>query len=169
MDFLLSFLALFGLRVVDISLYTVRIMMVVRGRKRMAWIFGFFQAFVYVVALRAVLSDAGNWGKYIGYAAGFATGVVVGMFIEGRLAIGYTHLRVTSPRRGAELTDRLREAGFGITEISGQGKDGVVTILNCSVQRRKSAEVEQLVQEIDPDAFVTAEAVRSIKRGFWGG
>jgi uncharacterized protein YebE (UPF0316 family) len=111
----------------------------------------------------------GNWGKYVGYAAGFATGVILGMFIEGQLAIGYTHLRITSPRRGAELTDRLRQAGFGITEISGQGRDGIVTILNCSVQRRKSTEVEHLVQEIDPDAFVTAEAVRSIKRGFWGG
>ena len=169
MDFLLSFLTLFSLRVVDVSLYTVRIMMVVRGRKRMAWIFGFFQAFVYVVALRSILSDAGNWGKYVGYAAGFATGVILGMFIEGQLAIGYTHLRITSPRRGAELTDRLRQAGFGITEISGQGRDGIVTILNCSVQRRKSTEVEHLIQEIDPDAFVTAEAVRSIKRGFWGG
>lgn len=169
MEFIVSFLTLFCLRVVDISLYTVRIMMVVRGRKAMAWTFGFCQAFVYVIALRAVLSDLGNWGKIMGYAAGFATGVALGMIIEGKLAIGYTHIRITSPRRGAELTDRLREAGFGITEISGHGKDGVVSILNCSVLRRKAAQVERMVQETDPDAFITAEAVRSVKRGFWGG
>jgi uncharacterized protein YebE (UPF0316 family) len=169
LEFLISFLTLFGLRLVDISLYTVRIMMVVRGRKRMAWLFGFCQAFVYVLGIRAVLSDLGNWGKIIGYAAGFATGIVVGMWIEGRLAIGYTHLRVISARRGVELAERLRGAGYAVTEVSASGKDGMVTLLYCSVQRRKAPEVEHIAQEVDPDAFITAEAVRSVLRGFWGG
>jgi uncharacterized protein YebE (UPF0316 family) len=169
LEFLFSFLTLFFLRLVDISLYTVRFMMVVRGRKRMAWLFGFCQAFVYVVAIRAVLSDLGNWGKIIGYAAGFATGIVVGMWIEGRLAIGYTHLRVVSARRGVELAERLRGAGFAVTEVSAFGKDGMVTLLYCNVLRRKAAEVKRIAQEIDPDSFITAEAVRSVRRGFWGG
>lgn len=167
--FFVSFLTLFALRLVDITFYTVRIMMVVRGRKGMAWIFGFCQSLVYVTALRAVLSDVGDWGKILGYAAGFATGVITGMWVEGRLAIGYTHLRVISPWRGEELTERLRNAGYAVTEVSGQGKDGMVSILNCSVLRRKAREVEEIIQETDPEAFVTAEAVRSVKRGFWGG
>ncbi len=169
MEFLLSFLTLFSLRLVDISLYTVRIMMVVRGRKRMAWIFALCQSLVYVTALRAILSDMGNWGKIIGYSAGFATGVVIGMFIEGRLAIGHTHLRVTSSGHGTELADRLRHAGYAVTEVSAYGKDGMVTLLNCSVLRRNAHAVERLAQEVDPEAFITAESVRSVRRGFWGG
>jgi len=168
-EFLISALTLFLLRLVDISLYTLRIMMVVRGRKRMAWVFGFFQSIVFITALRAVLSDLGNWGKILGYAAGFATGVVLGMWIEGRLAIGYTHLRVISPRRGAELAEQLRQAGYAVTEVSGQGKDGMVSLLNCSVLRRKAPGAINLVEQIDPEAFVTAEAVRAVRRGFWGG
>lgn len=167
--FFISFLTLFALRLVDITLYTVRIMMVVRGRKGMAWIFGFCQSLVFVTALRAVLSDVGDWGKILGYSAGFATGVITGMWVEGRLAIGYTHLRVISPRRGDELTARLRQAGYAVTEVSGQGKDGMVSVLNCSVLRRKAPEVEDIIEGIDPEAFVTAEAVRSVRRGFWGG
>jgi uncharacterized protein YebE (UPF0316 family) len=167
--FLLSFITLFALRLVDITLYTIRIMMVVRGRKTQAWLFGFCQAFIYVTALRAVLSDLGDWGKYLGYAAGFATGIVLGMWVEGRLAVGYTHLRVISPRRGAELCDRLREAGYAVTEVAGKGKDGTVSLLNCMVRRRKAAEVEELIQSVDPQAFITAEAVRTVRRGFWGG
>lgn len=169
MTFLISFLTLFFLRMVDISLYTVRIMMVVRGRKSMAWLFGFCQAFIYVIALRAVLSDIGDWGKILGYAAGFATGIVVGMWLEGRLAIGYTHLRTISPGRGTELAERLRLEGYAVTEVSGQGKDGTVTVLNCSIRRRKTAEVVKIIQEVDAEAFITAEAVRSVRRGFWGG
>ena len=169
LEFIISFLTLFSLRLVDITLYTIRFMMVVRGRKRMAWIYGFCQAFVYVVAIRAVLSDMGNWGKIVGYAAGFATGIVIGMWIEGRLAIGYTHLRLVSPRRGVELAERLRESGYAVTEVSAFGKEGMVTLLYCNVQRRKAPEVERIAQEVDPEAFITAEAVRSVRRGFWGG
>jgi uncharacterized protein YebE (UPF0316 family) len=168
-EYELSALTLFSLRVVDVSLYTLRLMMVVRGRKRMAWVFAFMQSTVYVVAIRAVLSDLGNWGKVIGYAAGFATGIVIGMWLEGRLAIGYTHLEIISPRRGAELAETLRQAGYGVTEVSGQGKDGMVAVLNCSVLRRNTRKVEEIVIQIDPEAFVTAESVRAVRRGFWGG
>lgn len=143
-------------------------MMVVRGRKGFAWLFGFFQAIIYVVAIRAVLSDLGNWGKIFGYAAGFATGLLLGMWIEGKLAIGYTHLRVISRGLGQELTERLRQAGYAVTEVAAQGKDGTVTLLYCNVLRRKTGEVERIIQEVDPQAFITAEAVRSAQHGFWG-
>jgi uncharacterized protein YebE (UPF0316 family) len=167
-EFFTAALTLFCLRLVDVTLYTLRLMMVVRGRKALAWTFGFFQAFTFVVAISAVLSDLGNWGKILGYSAGFATGVVVGMWLEGRLAIGHTHLRVVSPSRGAELSSRLRQTGFAVTEIPARGKDGSVALLMCSVARRKAPEFERVIKEVDPDAFVTAEEVRSVRRGYWG-
>ena len=164
---LLSAVPIFLLRVVDVTLYTVRLMMVVRGRKALAWIFAFFQSFVFVTALRLVLSDLGDWAKYLGYAAGFATGILTGMWLESRMAVGYTHLRVMSPRRGAELAERLREAGYAVTEIGGIGRDGAVNILNCSVLRKQAGQVESIVQQVDPEAFMTAENVRQVDGGFW--
>ena len=167
--FFASALLLFTLRLVDVTLYTIRIMMVVRGRKGLAWLFGFFQAIIYVIALQRVLSDLGDWPKILGYAAGFATGMVVGMWVEERLALGYTHIRVISSRRGSELSGRLRDEGCAVTEVSGYGKDGTVTILNTSVQRKDTLRVEKLIAEADPSAFITAESVRSVRHGFWGG
>jgi uncharacterized protein YebE (UPF0316 family) len=168
MTLLLSAIPIFFLRVVDVSLYTVRLMMVVRGRKALAWTFAFFQSFVFVTALQMVLSDLGDWAKFLGYAAGFATGILTGMWLESRMAVGYTHLRVISPRRGAELAERLREAGFAVTEISGMGRDGVVNLLSCNVLRKQAGQLESLVQQIDPEAFMTAEDVRKVDGGFWG-
>ncbi len=161
-------MTLFSLRLVDVTLYTVRILMVMRGRKGMAWLFGFCQSIVFVTALRAVLTDATNWGKIIGYAAGFATGVISGMWIEERMALGFTHFRIISPRLGAALCERLRQVGYAVTEVPAHGKDGMVSLLNLSVQRRKTAQVEQIIQTIDPDAFITVEAINSVRRGFWG-
>ncbi|MCK5314142.1 MAG: DUF2179 domain-containing protein [Anaerolineales bacterium] len=164
---LTSALLIFALRVVDVSLYTIRFMMVVRGRKGLAWLLAFCKATIYVLAILGVLSNLDNWLNIIGYAAGFATGNIVGMWLEGKLAIGITHLRVISARRGSSIVERLRTAGYAVTEVAGQGRDGMVTILNCGVQRREAGRVTDMIAEIDEQAFITAEPVRLVWRGFW--
>ena len=160
-------LQIFTLRLVDVSLYTMRLMIVRRGYKVLAWVFAFMQSTVFVIALRAVFSDLGNWGKVLGYALGFATGMVLGMWLEERLAIGFTHLRIISFSRGPELAMHLREAGYAVTEVSALGQDGAVTLINCSLRRRRSKRVEKMISEIDPQAFITAEDVRPVQSGLW--
>jgi uncharacterized protein YebE (UPF0316 family) len=162
-----SALLIFSLRIVDVSLYTFRLMMVVRGRKGLAWLLAFCQSAIYVLAIVEVITNLDNWLNIIGYAAGFATGNVVGMWLEGKLAIGITHLRVISSRRGSLITERLRTAGYAVTEIAGQGKDGMVTILTCGVKRREAGKVTQIIAEVDDDAFITEESVRLVWHGFW--
>jgi uncharacterized protein YebE (UPF0316 family) len=163
----LSALFIFTLRVIDVTLMTLRMLMVVRGRKTLAWLFGFTQAFVFVLALRQVLTDLNNWLNLIGYAAGFATGNVFGMMIEERIALGHTHLRIISTGHGAEVAEHLRAAGFAATEIAGRGMNGTVTVINCSVLRKSVEEVRRLVEEVDPQAMITAEDIRPVRRGFW--
>jgi uncharacterized protein YebE (UPF0316 family) len=150
---------IFALRVSDMTLDTLRVLVVMRGRKGIASIF--------VIAITSVLSNLDNPLNILAYAAGFATGNVVGMLIEERLAIGHIQLSIISPRRGAALAERLREEGYAITEISARGKDGVVTLLSCSVLRKNVSKVQQLVNEVDDSAFITAEDVRPVRRGFW--
>jgi uncharacterized protein YebE (UPF0316 family) len=161
-------LIVFALRLVDVSAMTLRILMVMRGRKFMAWVLGFFQALVFVVAIREIFSDLGNWLNIVGYAAGFATGTVVGMRLEEWLAVGYGHLRIISARHGAALARALRDSGYAVTEIAGRGRDGTVDLINCSIPRRQVSHVTDMVRQIDENAFITVEDVRQIRGGFWG-
>ena len=158
---------IFALCVTDMTLDTLRVLFVMRGRKPIAWILGFFQASVFVIAITFVLRDLTNLLNIIGYAAGFATGVVVGMTIEERLAIGHLHMRIISSRRGSRIAERLREEGYAVTEVPARGKDGTVTMLNCSVLRKNVGRVHVIVNEIDPEAFITSEDIRPVRRGFW--
>ena len=158
---------IFVLRVCDMSLDTLRVLFVMRGRKAVAWVLGFFQASIFVMAIGSVLSHLDNPLNILGYAAGFATGNVVGMLIEGQLAVGHVQFSIVSSRLGAAIADRMRSEGFAITEIPARGKDGVVTLLSCSVLRKKVALVRQIVNEVDESAFITAEDVRPVRRGFW--
>jgi uncharacterized protein YebE (UPF0316 family) len=158
---------IFLLRVTDMTLDTMRVMMVMRGKRGFVWILGFFQATVFVVAITSVLSNLDNPLNILAYAAGFATGNVVGMWIEERLAIGHTHMSIVSPTLGAAIAEQMRLAGYAITEIPARGKDGMVTLLSCSVLRKNVEKVHQIVNAIDPTAFITAEDVRPVRRGFW--
>ncbi len=160
-------LTLFTLRVVDMSIGTLRIMVSMRGNRWLSWILGFIQSIIFVLAITSVLNSLDNILNIIAYAAGYATGGVVGMWLEGKLAIGYTHIQITSSRRGAALAETLRSEGFGVTEISARGKDGMVSMLSCNVRRKRVSLVEEIVRKADEDAFITSEDVRPIRRGFW--
>jgi uncharacterized protein YebE (UPF0316 family) len=163
----LAALGIFFLRVCDMSLDTIRIMFVVRGEKKLAWVLGFFQSLIFVVAITSVLTNLGNILNIIGYAAGFATGNVVGMVIEEKLAFGHIRLTIMSPLRGAKISSLLRENGFGVSELSARGRDGVVAVLHCNVLRKDVSTAETIILEADPDAIVTAEDIRPLVRGFW--
>lgn len=159
---------IFGLRVADMTLDTLRVLFVLRGRKALAWLLGFAQSAIWVVAISSVLRHVDNLWNVVGYAGGFATGTVIGMLIEERLALGHGHVRVISPQRGAALAGALRASGYAVTELAGRGRDGTVAVLTCSVRRREIQRMTRRVRSLDPEAFVTVEDVRPLHRGFWG-
>jgi uncharacterized protein YebE (UPF0316 family) len=149
------------------SLFTMRFMLMARGYKLISGLLGFIGSIVFVIAIRPVVQDLSSWGNLIGYAAGFSTGMVIGLIIEERIAVGYTFLRIFSSRRGKELAEKLRHEGFAITEVPARGKDGYVSLLHCFARRKRLAELVELIQETDEDSFISAENVRSVRGGFW--
>lgn len=160
-------LVIFGLRVLNITLDTLRMLFTLRGMKLWSWIVGFVVSLIYVLLLTSVLSNLNNPLYIVAYAAGFATGGVVGMWIEERLAIGFTNIQIISPRRGAVMAQTLRESGFAVTEIPARGKDGMVSMLSLSVRRKQVLSVEKIINECDDAAFVTTEDVHPVRRGFF--
>ena len=160
-------LLIFVLRVGDMSLDTIRVLFVVRGKKLIVWVLGFFQSLIFVIAISSVLTELDNILNVLGYAMGFATGNLVGMIIEQKLAIGHVLVTIISSNRGAYITERLRAGGYAVTEIAGRGKNGTVFELHASVLRKDVDNVETIVLEADPQAFITAEDVRPVRRGFW--
>ncbi len=158
---------IFALRVSDMSLDTLRVLFVIRGLRPLAWIFGFFQSLLWVIAITSVLSNLDNPFNVLAYAAGFATGNVAGMTIEERLAIGHGHLRIISSRRGAAIAEAVRAAGYAATEMAGRGKDGTVSMVECSVRRRDIRKLQHLIKQVDPQAFISLEEIRPLHRGYW--
>lgn len=167
MEMIIAGLFVFCMRLIDMSLDTLRLLFVMRGRKLIAGFIGALQATVFILAVSTVLKGELNPFTIAGYALGFGAGVIVGMMAEERLAIGYAMLRIYSPAYGREIAQALREAGYAVTEIEARGKDGRMAVVNLVVARKDIQPVRAIVDRVDATAFVTIDEARALKRGYF--
>lgn len=157
-------LAIFVARIADVSLGTLRIMFVSKGMKHIAPIIGFFEVFIWIIAISRIFQNIDNWVAYIAYAGGFATGNYLGMLLEERLAIGHEMIRVITKTGADSLVSTLKEKGFGVTYIEAKGIEGEVGVVYIIVQRVMVMEVLGLIKEFNPMALYTIEAIRYVNK-----
>ncbi len=164
-ELLYSVLFIFALRLVDVSLGTLRTLVVFRGYRLLAWAMSFGQSLIFVIAVREVIVNSQTLWEILAYAAGYATGTVLGMWLEGRMALGYSYVRIVSPNKSHRMAEALRAAGFAVTELAGRGLQGTVGVLECAVPRKQVNEVLEIAKSVDDKAFITVEEIRPPMRG----
>jgi len=152
---------IFFARITDVSIGTLRTVLLVRGSRVLAPVLGFFEVLIWVTAISGVLTHLSHWYNVVSYAAGFATGNAVGMWIERRLALGMQAVQMISRTRSAAVAEGLRLAGYGVTELKGRGMSGEVSVSLVIVPRRDTRTAIGVAQSIDPDVCCTVEDVRS--------
>jgi len=157
----------FGARVLDVSLGTLRIIFIARGRRRLAPLLGFFEVLIWIVVVSQVIQNLHSPLAFIAYAAGFATGNYVGMWIEDKLAICTLVVRVIVPQDATQLVTQLQAAGFGVTRVDAHGSTGQVTLIYTIVKRKDLPDVMTIIQAAYPKAFTSVEEVRSIHEGIF--
>ncbi len=160
-------LLIFLARLVDVSLGTLRIIFLSRGRKYLAPLLGFVEVLIWITVVSQVVGGTQHIAAYLAYAAGFAVGNYVGMLIEEKLAIGTLVVRVILPQEETELIDRLRAEGYGVTYADAHGASGPVMLIYTVVMRKELARVADLIQEMHPKAFFTVEELRSVQQGIF--
>jgi uncharacterized protein YebE (UPF0316 family) len=160
---LLVFLA----RFVDVTLGTMRIIFLSRGRKFLAPVLGFVEVFIWITAVSQIVRGAQNFAAYFAYAAGFAVGNYVGMLIEEKLAIGTLVIRIILPQNGNSLVTHLREEGYGVTFVDGHGASGPVVLVYTVVMRRELSQVITIIEDTSTKAFYTVEELRSVRQGIF--
>jgi uncharacterized protein YebE (UPF0316 family) len=158
-------LAIFGLRIVDVSCDTMRVIFAIRGKRGIAALLGFVQALVWIFAVGNAVKHLDSMLHVFGYAGGYALGTFVGVTIERAIAYGVATVRVVSKHAGVEIAEALRSAGYAVTEFPGCGRDGSVEILNSVVQRSHIDEVLGLIDKWDKAAFVTVEEPKVLRGG----
>lgn len=166
-DILVGGFVIFLLRLIDMSLDTLRVLFVMRGQRVIVWILGVTTSIIYVVAISNVLTGSKHPFTILCYGVGYATGNVLGMRIEERLAIGFMQVNVVSQNKGREIASALRDRGYGVTQLKGEGMNGTVDLVSTSVKRKQAKDVRKIIEKIDEKAFITEDSFNPVKSGTW--
>lgn len=163
----LMVLAIFIINVAYVTCLTMRTILTLKGYRYVAAIVSFLEVLVYVIGLGMVMSSLDQIQNVLAYAFGFSIGIIVGMKIEEKLALGYTVVNVTSSEYELDLPRQLRELGYGVTHNTAYGRDGKRLILQILTPRCFEAKLIETIKQIDAKAFMVAYEPRTIHGGFW--
>lgn len=165
---MLIYLFIFISRVMDVSLATFRTLMVVRGKRTPAAIIGFFEIIIYVMVLGTVVGDMNDPLKVLSYGLGYAAGNYLGVTIEGIIAIGNVSVQIIpSKPENEEFKKILRDAGFAVTVLKGEGREGPREILYLTIDRRNLRILKNLAYDYDEKAFITVNDVNPLSGGYF--
>ena len=158
-------LFIFLARVCDVTLSTIRIIFVMNGRRNIAPILGFFEAFIWLLAIGQIISEVDNIFAYLAYAGGFAAGTYIGMYVEERLAVGMAVLRLIAKDINEGMVEFLHENQFSYSLVDAIGKSGKVNIVFFVVKRENLERLVEGINEHHPQAFYTIENIRKVNEG----
>ncbi len=167
MEWYLPFL-IFGARILDVSLGTLRVMFTVSGSRWIAAALGFVELTIWALAVGGLVNNLTNPFALVAYAGGFAAGTLVGLTIEDRLALGFRTVQIVNADSGVDLASRLREAGYRVTELAGEGRSGPVEVILLVIRRRQLNDLRRLITEVAPSAFMTVERADRPAGGAFG-
>ena len=155
---------IFVSRVIDVTIGTFRVQMIVRRQKLTAGILGFFEVMIFVLIVSKVLQDISNWMNVVAYCGGFSIGNIGGIYIADKLTKELISIGVISKNKWQEIEQKLREEGFGVTRTKGYGKDGEIQVLRVICERCYFPKVKDIAMDYDSKVFITSYLL-SCKQG----
>ena len=162
---ILTGLLIFFARILDVSIGTIRIISIVNGRIKTAFVLGFLEVSIWLFVISTVLDKIkGNPLIGVFYALGYASGNVAGILLEKQLSFGNTLLRVICFDSAGEIAMKLRELGYQVIEFRGADSDRNVSELEVVCKKKNIPALIRSVRAIEPDAYYVTESVEITKR-----
>lgn len=156
-----------AINIVYVSFFTIRMILTLKGQRYLAALISMVEVVIYVIGLGLVLDNLNEIQNLIAYAVGYGIGVIVGMKIEEKLALGYITVNVITKEYDKDLPKNLRAQGYGVTSWAANGLEGDRMALQILTPRKYELKLYQTIKELDPKAFIIAYEPKTIYGGFW--
>lgn len=153
-------------KIMDVSLGTLRIILISKGAKKLAPFLGFIEVLIWIITIGQVMKNLTNPANYIAYAVGFALGNYVGIIIEQKLALGNVIIRVITKHEALKLIEYLQSHDFGVTVVPAEGSTGPVHLIFTVLKRSKVGQVVNIIKKYNPKAFYSIEDVRYVSGNY---
>jgi uncharacterized protein YebE (UPF0316 family) len=160
-------LLIFTAEVGVVTISTVRIIFVARGKKYLAPLLGTFEIVIWLYAVGQIMQNLSDITCYLAFAGRFATGNYLGILIEQKLALGSVVVRIITNKDPRLLIEGLQAAEFGVTCMDGRGALGPVQIVFSVVKRKELAHVVSIIERFDPRTFYSVDDLQTASQGIF--
>lgn len=150
-----------------VTLFTLRIIFIARGKKVLAPLVGFFEITIWLFAIGQVMQHLGDFTCVLAFAAGFTLGNYLGMLTEKWLALGTVVVRTISGKDTTDLVQELQAAKFGVTSLDAEGARGRVKVVFTVIPRKELDDVLGIVRRFDPVAFYSVDEIQEAGPGIF--
>lgn len=154
------------MQLIYVPMLALRTICMVKKLTVLTAVFGVLEALIYVFGLSLVLTGDQTILEMLVYAFGFGLGLIVGIHIENRIAIGYTSVIANIREKNMALITQLRENGYGVTVFEGEGRESSRYRLDILTKRSRETELLELINQYEPSAFVIFYEPKLFKGGY---
>mgnify|MGYP004527451477 FL=1 len=161
-------IAVFFARIIDTSLATIRTVMVVKDRTILAFIFAFFEVFVWFMIVREALTSVDNVLLLaMAYSLGYACGVMVGMYITDKFIVSNVSVNIVVKQK-KEVVDALINHNFAVSVSRIKGKDLISNkyMIFVATTSKRIEELKKIITDIDDHAFIVVSENKSVLGGY---
>ena len=160
---------IFLARIVDVSLGTIRTVLVVKGKNITPAIVAFFEVLIWFYAAREALStNIDSMLIPIFYSGGYAAGTYIGTFISNRFVEGLIGVQViTKSSLEPKMLKEIRDSGFGasVIDLKNTHEKPKKYMLIIHLNKSKLKRLTKIIRKNDPDAFVVINENKYIQNG----
>lgn len=159
----------FAAKIVEISIQSIKTVMMVKGQKLKAAFLGFVECMIWGLVVSAIISTLGdNFLLLLFYCIGYAAGLYLGATIEGKIALGTSNIQlIASDENTKKITQYLKEQNKGYTTFEGQGSTGKMNMIFIVMPRKEmKRELDKLRKLCDNKVFVVASDVSKFAGGY---
>jgi uncharacterized protein YebE (UPF0316 family) len=151
-----------------VALNSFRVVLMIKGKKYLAGWISTLEIFIYITGLSLLLSHAQSTFGLVIYSVSYGAGIVLGIYIEQRIALGFITLHVISENgEDVALAAHLRQKGYGVTSWIGEGAQGPRMIYLILAKRKEYDELKKTILALDPKAFIISNEPMNFAGGFW--
>jgi uncharacterized protein YebE (UPF0316 family) len=145
------------MRICDVSIGTMRTILVVQGRKYLAGLAGSIEVLIWVFAIRYIFQNLDQVINLFGYSIGFGLGNIIGITIEQKIGLGFAQLNIISKLASERIIEILRKQKYGVTVLPAHGASGQVSIIVVIIPRKFQKKIIKSIESIDSNAFITVQ------------
>lgn len=161
-------LLVFFARIVDTSLSTLATVFIVKDRTVFAVLMSFIQVFVWFIVVREALNSTDSaFLLALSYSAGYACGVMVGMYLSDKYIVSNVSVNIVVKQK-KEVVDALINHNFAVSVSRVKGKDLISNkyMIFVATTNKKLPLLKKLVTEIDSHAFIVVSENKYVVGGY---